>query len=221
MTTAQNARPVRKDAARNRQALLNSADLLYRQRGYDCTLDEIARHAGVGVATAYRHFESKQALMAALFSDRLGRAEEVVRRALELSDPREALETFLYEIGESQATDRGLRESLGGDQGLDNAREIRKRFAPLSRQMFERAADAGLLRPEARNLDVPLIFWIVGAVSEYAGPEAPLLWRRYLDLLIDGLLAEGVARRTIEVPALEDDQLDAIVVRTGQKPVRM
>jgi AcrR family transcriptional regulator len=202
------ARPVRKDVARNRALLLQAADVVFAERGVEVTLDEVARHAGVGVATAYRHFDSKQALLEALFEGRIERISQRMLEAERLDDPREAFETFVYQACEMQARDRGMREVVHANHGLPTAAVFRERLEPIARRIVERAKAAGVLRPEFDVLDIPMLFVIVGGVSDYAGAIEPELWRRYLDILMDGLLAAGTARRTLSVAPLGPDQVE-------------
>lgn len=202
------ARPVRKDVARNRALLLKAADEVFAARGVDATLDEIAKHAGVGVATAYRHFENKQALLEALFEDRMGRVLELLETTEQITDAREALEQFLYGIGEMQAADRGLRESLGADHGVQKAEEIRERLQPHLERLIVRAQQAGVVRPEFQLTDVPVLLWMTSAVSDYAGEVSPTLWRRYLDFLLDGVSAADQQRRAVAEPALDLEQVE-------------
>lgn len=201
-------RALRKDVARNRALLLQAADDLFTQRGVEVTLDDIARHAGVGVATAYRHFDSKQALLEALFEGRLEHIVQVLQATESLTDPREAFETFLYRACELQARDRGMREAIHANHGLPGAAKLRDRLEPIAGRIVDRAKAAGVVRPEFTVADVPMLFVAVGSICDYAGDIEPELWRRYLDLFMDGLLSLGMPRRRISVPPLQIGQID-------------
>ena len=205
------SRVVRKDVARNRALLLAAADEVFTERGGDATLDDIARHAGVGVATAYRHFENKQALITAMFEDRLGKILQVLQDADALTDPREAFETFVYGVAAMQAHDRGTREVMRTNHGIDKVSAIRERAQPIAQRIVDRARAAGILRPELETNDIPMVLWMTGAISDYAGPASPELWRRYLDFVLDGMLAESLPRRTITIPALDQSQLETVM----------
>jgi AcrR family transcriptional regulator len=201
------SRVVRKDVARNRALLIAAADEVFTERGADATLDDIARHAGVGVATAYRHFENKHALLAAMFEDRLNKILEMMLDADALPDPRESFEAFVYGIAAMQAHDRGMREVMRTDHGIDKVSAIRQRVQPIALRIVSRAQAAGILRPELEPNDIPMVLWMTGAISDYTGPVSSELWRRYLDFMLDGMLAESLPRRTISVPALDEAQL--------------
>src|SRR3954467_11819009 len=103
-------RPLRADAARNRARLIAAARELFAERGLNVTMDEIARHAGVGVGTAYRRFASREELIEALFDDRFEQIIANAERALEDPDAWHGLITFVESQIEMQAADRGLKE---------------------------------------------------------------------------------------------------------------
>ncbi len=105
-------RPLRKDAERNRVRILAAARELFAEQGLTVTLDDIARHAGVGVGTVYRRFPDKEQLIDALFEDRLGEIVAVATESAEIDDPWLALVHFLERALELQADDRALKELL-------------------------------------------------------------------------------------------------------------
>src|SRR3984885_6165269 len=89
------ARPLRRGAERNRQRILAAAAEVFNERGLDVSLDEIARHAGVGVGTVYRRFSTKEELIEALFMDRLDSITALAEDAAETADPWSGLASFL------------------------------------------------------------------------------------------------------------------------------
>ena len=106
------ARPLRRDAERNRHLILDAARELFAGRGLDVSMDEIARCAGVGVGTVYRRFPEKERLIDALFEDRLETLVGIAGEPLEREDPWEALAWFMERYVSVQAEDRGLRQLL-------------------------------------------------------------------------------------------------------------
>src|SRR3954447_9838578 len=84
-------RPLRRDAERNRQRILTAAGELFAQRGLSVTLDDIARHAGVGVGTVYRRFPDKEQLIDALFEQRMEASRKIRTRAMGYSSTWQAL----------------------------------------------------------------------------------------------------------------------------------
>ena len=174
---------------------MQSAEELFAERGTEVTLEEIARHAGVGVATAYRHFESKSAIVEAMLESRIGKFLAVLHECESIADPREAFETYLYRICELQATDRGMREAISANHGIDKVAEFRDRGKPLFERLFNRAKEAGAFRPECELSDIVVAFWMIGKVSDSTNRTSPEQWRRQLNFLLDGLRAEAVPRQ--------------------------
>src|SRR5918912_696083 len=122
------ARPLRADAERNRARILAAAAEVFAERGLDVSLDDVAAHAGVGVGTVYRRFPDKDALIDALFEDKIAGVAEVAGRALELKDPWDAFETFVRAVAQAQAQDRGLKEALHvSDRGRHRIAVARER----------------------------------------------------------------------------------------------
>jgi AcrR family transcriptional regulator len=204
------ARPLRRDAERNRQRILAAAGELFTERGLGVTLDDIARHAGVGVGTVYRRYPDKEVLIDALFEERLRRLCEAAEAALDEQDPWDGLVLFLERGGELQAHDRGLKELLGSSaHGGDCLIAARDRLRVLVTELFDRAKAAGVVREDAATFDAPLIFMMLGAVMDRTRDVEPELWRRYLGLLLDGL--RPAAATELPRPALRAEQLDAVM----------
>lgn len=204
-------KPVRKDVVRNRGLLMQSAEALFADRGTEVSLEEIARHAGVGVATAYRHFASRQALVEAMVESRIGKFLAVLRECELIADPREAFETYLYRICELQATDRGMRQAISAYHGIDKVSEFRERGKQLFEGLFDRAKQAGAFRADCEPSDIVVVFWMVGKVSDATSRISPDQWRRQLDFLLDGLRAEAAPRRPSATPALSMEQIETIM----------
>ena len=204
-------KPVRKDVARNRGLLTESAEALFAERGTEVSLEEIARHAGVGVATVYRHFASKQAIVEAMLERRISKFVAVLHECESIADPREAFETYLYRICELQATDRGMREAISANHGIDKVAEFRERGRIPFERLFNRAKEAGEFRPECQPSDIVVAFWMIGKVSDATGGHSPGQWRRQLDFLLDGLRADTARRRPPASPALSIEQVEAIM----------
>jgi AcrR family transcriptional regulator len=204
-------KPVRKDVARNRSLLIRSAELLFSERGTETTLDEIARHAGVGVATAYRHFANKQAVIEAMLESRINQFLEVLHECEQISEPREAFETYLYRICELQATDRGMRAAIAANHRIDRVAEFRERGKPLMEGLFNRAKKAGAFREDVELSDLVVAFWMISKVSDATDRVAPDQWRRQLDFLLDGLRAKGARRRQPTTQALSMNQIEKIM----------
>ena len=204
-------KPIRKDVARNRGLLMRSAEEMFTERGTEVTLEEIARNAGVGVATAYRHFASKQAIVEALLEGRVSKFLAVLHECESIADPREAFEAYLYRICELQATDRGMRQVISANHGVDKVAEFRERGRPLFERLFYRAKQAGAFRPECDPSDIVVAFWMIGKVSDATDRSSPDQWRRQLNFLLDGLRADAAPRQPPATPALSMEQIETIM----------
>jgi AcrR family transcriptional regulator len=213
MTTTD--RPLRADALRNRQRLLDAARELFAERGLSVTLDDIAQHAGVGVGTAYRRFGSREELITALFDERLLQdIHGVADEALAADDPWEGLIFFLTSMAGLLAADRGLKEVLlGSAEARGRVARIRDELRPRGQELLQRAKAAGYVRPDVDVSDLPLLQMMVGAIADVAPPDRPDLWRRFLALLIDGLRAEGTPRPPLPEPALGMEFVEDVMCR--------
>jgi AcrR family transcriptional regulator len=213
-------RPLRKDAERNRQRILEAARELFTEQGLGVTLNDIAHYAGCGVGTVYRRFPDKEQLIDALFEERITELVASAEAALTDPDAWDGLVTFLEFGLELQARDRGLKEVLlGTDEGRLKVARVRERLVPLAGQLIERAHATGALRPEIAHEDLPVIQLMVGAVIDGARDVAPELWRRYLAIVLRGLRAEATPLEPLPVGPPTQRQLDDIM-RCWKLPAR-
>lgn len=181
-------RPLRADAVRNRERVLCAARELFAQRGLDVTMDDVARHAGLGVGTVYRRFADREALVEELFGERLQLTADLARRCLADPDPWHGLVGLLLACCEELAGDKGLRQvMLSSAYGQDRLATARRELVPLVVQLVARAQAAGAVRPDVEPADVPVLFLLVGTVAEFTSCVAPQAWRRTFQLLLDGL----------------------------------
>jgi AcrR family transcriptional regulator len=177
---------LRRDAELNRRRLIAAAHEVFRERGLSATLDDVARHAGVGVATAYRRFANKEELIDALFDDMIDQVAKLAAEAAADPDAWRGLTTSLEKVCELQAFDRGLRDvMLGTGRGPQRQALVARRVKPAVDALVARAKEQGTLRPDAEPWDLPMIQLMVAAVTDQTGH--PDLWRRYLRLVLDGL----------------------------------
>ncbi len=204
-------RPLRRDAERNRVRLLEAARSLFAERGLDVTMDDIARHAGVGVGTAYRRFSGRDELIEALFAQRMEEFVALAERALDLDDPWTALAGFLEDLVAMQAADRGLKQVMLS-QAPHCARLGRERTLPIVEELVRRAREAGALRADIGAADVGMASMMLGAVAEFAHEVEPGLWRRYLPIVLDGLRARPDTEPLPTAP-LTPAQLDRALTR--------
>jgi AcrR family transcriptional regulator len=185
----------RADARRNREAVIEAARKLMATDGLDTQMDDIARAAGVGVGTVYRHFPTKEELIYALAEHRFERLAELARSALAKDDPGPAFEDFLYRSAELQATDRSLSEVMRDRPDAMQAGAQKAGLLELVREAMTRAQDAGAIRLDAEAEDVPMLMCGLGTSTPgNDGPfVSPTSWRRFMAIVIDGLKAPGSA----------------------------
>ena len=191
MSTSPSAdRPLRRDAERNRQRILEAARAAFAEDGLAVTLDEIARRAGVGVGTIYRRFPDKEQLIDALFEDRIGEVFALAEAGLRHPDAWQGLVSFLEGAAALHALDRGLKEvTLSGVHGLERVSRARERMLPLVTGLVARAQEQGSLRADVVPTDLPVMLLMLGSLSECTREVDPEVWRRYLGILTDGLRA--------------------------------
>ena len=193
---------MRKDAARNRESLLVAAREMFAERGLDASLDDVARRAGVGVGTAYRHFANKYELASAIFDEEVAGIAELASAALATEDPWDGLERFLEGALQAQTVNRGLREVLMGVHDAAQEQQVHDRLSAPIVELVERAQRAGAVRADADATDLGMMILMLCVVADVAADADPQLWRRYLPMLLAGLRPTGPE---LPIAALPDD----------------
>jgi AcrR family transcriptional regulator len=205
-------RPLRRDAERNRQRILEAASEVFTEQGLEVSLDEVARQAGVGVGTVYRRFRTKDELVEALFDDRIDAIARVAERAAEEPDPWTGLASFMEQMAELLAGDLGLRQMLMfATYGQDRVAYARQRNAPLVERLLKRAQAAGQVRPDLMLTDIPFLVFVLTEAAQLARPARPDLWRRYLALILDGMRPARERLTPLPVPALPPGELEQVM----------
>jgi AcrR family transcriptional regulator len=214
--TATPHKPLRSDAERNRQRILTAAAEVFAERGLGASLDDVAARAGVGVGTVYRRFPDKDALIDALFGEKIGRIEQLAREGLDNEDPWEAFAGFMRGVCRLQAEDRGLKEALlMRDRGTERLHQARDTIAPVAAKLLERAQEAGEVRADLGMYDVPLMHFAVGFVAEKTRDESPQYWERVMTLLLDGIRAKRDDVTPMPAPPLDREQYLAAMTRNA------
>ena len=202
-------RPLRRDAERNRVRILKAAAEVFNERGLEVSLDEVARHAGVGVGTVYRRFPSKEELVEALFMERIDSIAALAEAAGEAADPWSGLVSFMEQVAEMLAGDLGLRQMLMfATYGRDTVSYARSRNAPLVGRLVERAQAAGQLRDDLKQTDIPFIIFVLTEATKLAREVSPEIWRRYLSLVLDGMRPQRDGVTPLPVPALLPEEME-------------
>jgi AcrR family transcriptional regulator len=180
------AKPLRADAARNRARVLETAYETFAAEGLSVPIDEIARRAGVGAGTVYRHFPTKEDLFAAVAESRIRHIIDQGRALLDEPGPAEALFTFLRAmVLDWGAADQGLVEALAG-LGIDvdsAAPDADAAFRALLGELLAAAQQAGAVRPD---VDVPEIKALMVGCQAMQGYDKARA-ARVTDVVIDGL----------------------------------
>jgi AcrR family transcriptional regulator len=188
-TLSETERPLRADARRNRERILESARAAFAESGADAQIDDVARHARVGVGTVYRHFPTKQALLAELVRQTFRLFTERGRGALEADgEPFALIEGLLRGIAETAAEDVGVQYALTSSDGQawTEAQAEQDELIEVIAELIERARRAGTIRPDIEAIDIGMLMC---GVCSAMGPRPGFDWRRHIDLVIDTLRA--------------------------------
>jgi AcrR family transcriptional regulator len=183
---------LRADAAHNRRCLVEAARAVFAERGMDAPLDEIARRAGVGNATLYRHFPTREDLVAACFEGKVAEYVEAVEEALRAADAWTAFCEYLEKVCLMQAADRGVKDVL--TMTVPTARGLQEQRARAYRGFVElarRAQAEGKLRADFVPQDLDLVLMANAGVVQAMRVDAPDASRRLVGLMIEALRAEG------------------------------
>ncbi|OIK27125.1 TetR/AcrR family transcriptional regulator [Streptomyces malaysiense] len=180
---------LRKDAARNWDRIVAIARELVDE-GAALQLNDVARRAGLGVGTVYRHFATPEALLETVAAPCLEGLAEHGRRALAGTDPLRALEDFLSRVVEAQVTDAALAPvTAASTDALPRTAELKRSLTTTGTELLDRAQAAAVIRPDLVAADlVPLMCGIAHAVDIHGGDTAARLRtaRRYLTAFFEG-----------------------------------
>jgi AcrR family transcriptional regulator len=186
---AREPRPMRADAQRNYTRLLDAASAAFIEHGADdVSLEEIARRAGVGIGTLYRHFPTRQVLLEAVYRDQVELLEARAEELLETEPPGDALADWLRALMKFSSTKHSLTSALLATLGKDS--ELLSSCGAAIRgaadALLARAQEAGVARPDADSGDVIRLVHAVNIATQ-RGPADPGQADRMLALILDGL----------------------------------
>ncbi len=184
-------RPLRADARRNREKLLAAAAEVFGESGLESQVEDIARRAGVGVGTVYRHFPTKDALVTALAEAHFERLADTMEAALaQEGDPWEIFTSAIWRAAEAGAEDAAWCELIAGHPtAIAGAARGQQRLGIATTALIERARAAGAMRADATVQDVRAMMCGLGHVATAQRAGAAMDWRRYLEVALDGLRA--------------------------------
>jgi AcrR family transcriptional regulator len=177
--------PMRADARRNRERLLAAATAAFAENGADAPLEDIAKRAGVGIGTLYRHFPTRLALQEGVFRSQV---ESVCERGRELASapsPGDAFAAWLRVLGGFLGTKRGLSSALIANFGKDSEliSSCGLSMRATAAQLLERAQKAGAVRPDVTAMDVMRLMHGIGVAVEHSPGDAD----RLLSMMFDGM----------------------------------
>jgi len=180
----QPARQLRADARRNRERLLAAADEVFSERGADASMDDVARRAGVGIGTLYRHFPTREALLAATVEDSMLVLARKGQSSMTTTSPVQALASFLEAIAEHARTYKGLAASLGvvlqsGGAGCTQTSET-------CRHLLAEAQAAGEIRRDVDFDDLVCVVTAIALAAQETTSDSNRV-RRLVAMFVDGL----------------------------------
>ena len=181
-------RPLRADARRNRERILESARLAFAECGPEAQIDDVARHAGVGVGTVYRHFPTKEALLGELVRQKFRLFADRAREALEDDgEPFALLEDLMRRNAGTAAADAGMQYAItsAGEEAWTQAQAEQDELIGLTGELLDRARQAGTIRSDIEPTDIAML--MCGVCSAMGAGRPEFDWHRHLDLIIDTL----------------------------------
>lgn len=181
-------RPMRADARRNHERLLTEARAAFAEHGTDASLEDVARRAGVGIGTLYRHFPNRDALVSAVFEDAAGELLTRSRQLLDAPEPCAALVTWLRETVTHAGEYRGLARSLMA-VSADGSSALARCSDPIRQAggaLLARAQQAGSVRADVAIADLLQLTHAIALAAEET-PSDPDLADRLLNLTLRGL----------------------------------
>ena len=206
MAAEEKEKPLRADAERNRRRLLDAAESLFRERGLEVGVGEIAQRAGVGRGTLFRNFPSKEHLITAIVADRMGEATVRGKELVELGEPDTALFEFLDEIVGRQQRDRALFDAVTDTiHTNDDIRVAQAEVIGVLDALLTRAQEAGAVRKDVGAMDVMMLVKGVCQAASVFERVDPEIADRHLDLMRAALTAHDSTKPLRgRPPTLED-----------------
>jgi AcrR family transcriptional regulator len=195
---------LRADAARNRELIIAAAAAVFAERGLDAATAEIAHRAGVGEATLFRRFPTKDDLIDAIIETRMEELAALADSAADADDPAAALERFMQDLVKQFSRDKGFFEAAGERCVNDpQFQPQRARGMEAMTRLLKRAQDAGAVRADLSPSD---IYFLAGSAMYAMEVSKPGLredlWKRYLRVILDGMKPEGASKLRPGAPKL-------------------
>lgn len=195
------ARSLRSDAARNRELLLAAAEEEFSERGMDASIAGVARRAGVAKGTVFRHFATKEELVAVVVGGHFASLSAVAEGLLESADPTDALLEFLT-VAAEQLQHQDLVFLQAVTEGNPTVTECRNQLLARANALVDRAQEASGIRSDVTGSDILLILCALAHTVGLQTEKSPISLRRHLSILFYGLRPQGVSPLPGPVPEL-------------------
>ena len=198
----------RRDAERNRLKLLDAGREVFAEDP-GAPFEEIARRAGVGIGTLYRHFPTRDALVEVIYAEHIDEVLAAAKEAADAENAWDGLVAFLERVLELQARNlplRGVFLRHGTDAALAERRRL---IQPVLARLVARGREQGVVRDDFTLGDLSLALWSFAPIFEATSGVAPAVWRRHLQILLDGM--RPAAATPQRVRPLAGKQLEAAI----------
>ncbi|GAC1373848.1 MAG: TetR/AcrR family transcriptional regulator [Actinomycetota bacterium] len=181
-------RPLRADARRNRERVLQAAEVLFAEGGLKVQIEQVAQRAGVGVGTVCRNFPTKQALVDAVLTGMCESLLADAQAALVEPDAGGSFRRFFAAMADFQARHLAFAEEMAADMDLPtSAVAVKASLRDAVDELVSRAQACGAIRPDIGPGDMAMLFSGIAHAASWAGECAPTLRQRYVAIVMDGL----------------------------------
>jgi AcrR family transcriptional regulator len=181
---------LRADAERNRLRIVEAARQVFAEQGLDAPMNEVARRAGVGIATLYRRFSTREDLITSVFAEKMSAYAAAIDDALADPDPWHSFCTYIERVCAMQAADHGFTEVLTLTFPTAEGFEAKRHESYVGfTELIVRAKDAGRLRPDFSAEDLVLLLMANAGVIAATGDAAPDAWRRVVAYMCQAFAA--------------------------------
>ncbi|MFE4257062.1 TetR/AcrR family transcriptional regulator [Streptomyces sp. NPDC056910] len=205
------AKPLRRDAQRNRDAIVCAARTAFSAQGLGASLEGIAREAGVAIGTLYRHFPTRLDLVEALFNAKYAELLTAAEEAAAMDDAWEGFCRYLENLCKLQACDRAFNDLVSARLPFHVAgRGMFERTKELCNQIMRNAQEQGVLRDDVTAQDIAFVIWSQAGIIQATRTVAPQAWRRHLHLMLDAFRTEGA--HELPEPPLTSQQVDQTLI---------
>jgi AcrR family transcriptional regulator len=196
----------RADAERNRLAVVDAAIEVFGERGLDATVSEIAQRAGVGQGTVFRHFPTKEHLIAATVLGMLDRITATATQLLDESDPLLALRELMHAGSALMVSNHGFKDATANSPVLEDpqVQAGHQKLLDVTDLLLTRAKDARAIRPDITPEDISLLLCAISATDVPRLHEQPALWERYFELIFSGLCVPTPQPLAVSAPTPDE-----------------